>query len=75
MAGPDPKGQRGPAKERAWAAVRLVLGLAQMAGALVSAYLLFQTGMNPLSLGAVMFTCLCTTVSVVLFGGRPRRGP
>jgi hypothetical protein len=70
MAEPHP-GPRGPtSRERLWAVVRITLGQFQMAGAVVSAYLLLRTGLNELSLGAVVFTCLCTTVSVLLFGGR-----
>jgi hypothetical protein len=57
-------------REVRWAIVRLVLGQAQMIGAVVSAYLLISTGMNEVSLGAVVVTCLCTTVSVLLFGRR-----
>lgn len=57
-------------KEKAWAVVRMVLGLAQMMGAVVSFYLLAQTGMNAFSLGAVVVTCLLTTISVLLFRGR-----
>ena len=56
--------------DRRWAVVRLVLGQAQMAGALVAAFLLLQRGLSPLSLGVVVGTCLCTGLSVLLFGGR-----
>jgi hypothetical protein len=54
----------------AWALVRLVLGLAQIMGATAAAYLVLTTGLNELSLGVTLFTCLCTSVSVLLFGGR-----
>jgi hypothetical protein len=64
---PTGLGNRG---EKGWALVRLTLGMMQMTGAVVSFYLLLRTGMNDLSLSAVAFTCLCTTVSVLLFGGR-----
>ena len=57
-------------KEKAWAVVRMILGLAQMMGAVGSFYLLVQTGMSVLSLGAVAATCLLTTMSVLLFGRR-----
>jgi hypothetical protein len=57
----------------AWALVRLVLGLLQMTGAVVSFYLLFSSGMSGLSLSAVVLTCLCTTISVLLFGSRKAR--
>ncbi len=61
------------AHTRRWAFVRLALGLGQMSGAVVSFYLLAQTGVNELSLAAAVATCLCTTVSVLLFGSRKRR--
>ena len=61
--GPNPS-------EKAWAAVRIVLGLAQIMGAVVSFYLLVQNGMNALTFGAVTITCLFTTISVLLFGRR-----
>jgi hypothetical protein len=67
MSGPDPEG-------KAWAAVRLALGLAQMGGAAASVTLLARTGMNEWSLSAVALTCLLTTVSVLLFGRRGGRG-
>ncbi len=54
--------------KRAWAIVRLILGLVQMVGALVSLMLLLLTGMNAWSLTAVVLTSVCTTVSVLLFG-------
>jgi hypothetical protein len=55
-------------KERRWALVRILLGQAQMMGAVVAAYLLILTGMNDWSLGAV--TALLTTVSLLLFRKR-----
>jgi hypothetical protein len=70
MVDPDPRGDRQARKEKAWAVVRLLLGQAQIIGAVASAYLLLTTGLNELSLGFVVFTCGCTTVSVLLFGGR-----
>jgi hypothetical protein len=60
-------------KQRAWALVRLILGLLQMMGAVISAYLLLQIGVNALSLTAVVLTCFCTSVSVVLFGSAKNR--
>jgi hypothetical protein len=51
-----------------WAVVRLILGLVQMVGALVSLRLLLLTGMNAWSLTAVVLTSMCTTVSVLFFG-------
>lgn len=41
----------------------------------MSLYLLLQTGINELSLGSVVLTCLLTTISVCLFGGRKNTGP
>jgi hypothetical protein len=69
----EPEGNRPTSKEKAWAVVRLVLGQAQMIGAVVALYLLIQTGMNALSLGAVVVTCLFTTISVLLFRGQEGR--
>lgn len=51
-----------------WALFRLVLGCLQMAGAVTAIVLLIQIGVTPLSLGVVVVTGLCTTVSVLLFG-------
>lgn len=50
--------------------LRLVLGLAQVLGASAAFLLLIQTGVNGLSLGFVVATCLLTTISVLLFGSR-----
>jgi hypothetical protein len=56
------------------ALVRLVLGNAQMLGAVISLLLLLllllliQAGLNEWSLGSAVGTCLLTTVSVLLFG-------
>ena len=55
-------------RERAWAVVRILLGLGQMSGAIVSFCLLIEIGINELSLGMVVATCLLTCVSVLLFG-------
>ena len=65
-----PHGEKPTPKELAWAIVRLVLGLGQMTGAVVALMLLVQTGVNSLSFGAVILTCLLTTTSVLLFGRR-----
>ena len=48
--------------------MRLILGLAQMVGALVSLMLILLTGINAWSLTAVVLTSFYTTVSVLLFG-------
>jgi hypothetical protein len=66
----DPDRDRPTNEEKGWAIVRMVLGLAQMTGAVAAFYLLFQTGVNALSLSAVVITCLLTTLSVLLFRGR-----
>ena len=62
-------------KQRMWAFFRLVLGLGQMVGVGISLYLLAESGMNDLSLGAVVVTCGLTMVSVMLFGNRGAKGP
>jgi hypothetical protein len=59
---------------KVWAIVRIVLGIAQIFGATFSFTLLIQTGVNPLSLGAVIVTGLLTTISVLLFGKRTPGG-
>lgn len=59
-----------PISERRWALVRVALGILQMFGASMGAVLLFQTGVTRLSLLVVVITGLCTTLSVLLFGGR-----
>ncbi len=56
---------------RAWNVLRLVLGFAQMAGAVFAATLIVITGgVSRLSLTAVVTTCALTSVSVLLFGSR-----
>lgn len=59
-------------RKKRWATVRFGLGLAQMSGALLSLSLLLQTGLNEVSMTAVVLTTSCTAVSLMLFGGRPR---
>jgi hypothetical protein len=61
---------RGWTRDRKWALVRLVLGNLQIAGATASFILLAQLGVTPATLSVVVATSLCTTVSVLLFGGR-----
>ena len=51
-----------------WLLVRFILGLLQMLGVVISLFLLLETGVSALALGAVVLTCVCTTVSVLLFG-------
>lgn len=56
--------------ERRWAVLRIVLGQAQMVGALVSLVLLAQTGLSELTALAVTVTVGCLVASRLLFGGR-----
>ena len=56
--------------ERRWAVARLVLGFAQVFGAAFAATLLVQAGVTRIALLVVTLAALCTTVSVLLFGGR-----
>src|SRR5262245_31222179 len=50
---------------------RFTLGILQMAGAIFSVTLIFQSGLSGLSLACVVITSFLTTVSVLLFGSRP----
>ena len=64
-----------PDRERRWAVLRLVLAFLQVFGASLGVSLLFQVGAAPVTLLVVVLTGLCTTASVLLFGGRnARRG-
>lgn len=56
-----------------WAVLRGVLGLAQLFGAALSLVLVLRLGLAPIALVAVVLTCACTTVSVLLFGSRSPR--
>ena len=53
-----------------WKTVRFALGMAQMATATVAVVLLLRTGVSKWSLLAAVSTCVCTTISVLLFGAR-----
>ena len=53
-----------------WGRVRFVLGMLQMALAVVAMVLLFTAGVTPLSLAAVVLASLSTSLSVMLFGSR-----
>jgi hypothetical protein len=66
------RGARWP-PERRWALLRIALGFLQVFGASVAFGLLLQTGVTRLALIVVTATGLCTTLSVVLFGGGRRR--
>lgn len=59
------------ARERPWGIARLVLGFLQVFGASLGVGLLFQVGVTRLTLLVIVLTGLCTTASVLLFGGRP----
>jgi hypothetical protein len=48
--------------------------MAQLFCAAFSAFLLYDTGLNRWSLLAVVLTCCLTTTSVLVFGGRRRKG-
>jgi hypothetical protein len=60
-------------RSRHWGIVRLCLGFLQVFGASLAAVLLLLIGMTDLTLIVVALTCLCTTVSVLLFGARRDR--
>ena len=60
-------------RERRWAVLRLVLAFLQVFGASLGVSLLFQVGAAPVTLLVVVLTGLCTTASVLLFGGRNAR--
>ena len=51
----------------------MVLGLLQVFGATVSLLLVLQLGVTRLTLTVVVATGLCTSLSVLLFGGRDAR--
>ena len=53
--------------------VRLGLSFLQVFGASLSLGLLLQLGVTRITLVVVVLTGLCTTASVVLFGGRHAR--
>jgi hypothetical protein len=66
-------GRRRWTSEQRWAVVRITLGYVQIAGATAAFILLAQVGVTPLSLGIVVATGLCTSISVLLFGSRMPR--
>ena len=55
---------------RRWEQLRFVLGMVQMAGAVVALTTLLMNGVTTAGLVAVASTSILTTVSVLLFGGR-----
>lgn len=60
-------------RERVWGILRFSLGMVQMAAATIALILLVRTGLSPSTLVAAIATCVATTISVLLFGSRPRR--
>lgn len=59
-----------------WRNFRFALGMAQMAGATLSAVLLVSTGVTTSALLAVTVTCAVTSMSVFFFGAqRPGKVP
>ena len=48
--------------------LRVLLGIAQMAGVVCTITLLLRTGVSTVSLVSAMVTCLLTAVSVLMFG-------
>jgi len=48
--------------------LRVLLGIAQMAGVVCTITLLLRTGVSMVSLVSAMVTCLLTSVSVLMFG-------
>ena len=55
-----------------WEQLRFVLGIAQMAGAVIAFAILLMTGVTIAGLFAVVSTSILTTVSVLLFGSHRR---
>jgi len=55
-----------------WEQLRFVLGIAQMAGAVMAFAILLMTGVTTAGLFAVVSTSILTTVSVLLFGSHRR---
>ena len=54
--------------------LRVLLGIAQMAGVVCTITLLLRSGVSTVSLVSAMVTCLLTSVSVLMFGShRDRR--
>ena len=55
--------------------LRVLLGIAQMAGVVCAITLLIRTGISTLSLVSAMVTCLLTSVSVLMFGSQRGQRP
>jgi hypothetical protein len=58
---------------RAWAVLRIGLGLAQVIGATITLVLLVQTGMTTPTIVATVVTLLFVTLSRLLFAGPDRK--
>lgn len=69
---PDPTDDTTPERTVRVALLRGALGILQMAFAVGSLVLLATTGVNRVSLIAVVVTSILTGVSISLFGARPR---
>ena len=54
-------------RQRLMAVLRTILGTGQIMGAIVTLILLLQTGVNGLSLSAIMITVLLTPASKLFF--------
>ena len=65
--------ERGARARGRWAIVRLVLGVAQMAGAVTALVLLATTGITRATAETIVVTCALTTASVLLFGSGRRQ--
>ena len=48
--------------------MRAALGCAQMFASALAVVLLIQTGVSPVALVAVVFACVLSTASILLFG-------
>jgi nicotinamide riboside transporter PnuC len=63
-------GNRITKQERAWAILRLILGIMQMGGAVAAVTLWATTGPNSMSIGMAVLTCLLTALSRYWFHNR-----
>lgn len=70
MVSPQENPEPPTGREQFWAWVRLALGTGQIIGPVTACMMLVQAGITAAALVAVCPTCLCTTVSVMLFGSR-----
>lgn len=56
-------------RQRLMAGLRIILGTGQIMGAIVTLILLLRTGVNGLSLSAILITVLLTLASKLFFHG------